>query len=138
MTETRLALELVEEMPNEILSGILYVSDEYEIACHRCACGCGSLVYTPLGSTEWRLSNDNGKPSLKPSIGNWALPCRSHYWISKGRVIWGGAFTDEQVRLGREAEAERRNEYYWKKSVLQRQRAMLAMAKRAFEWMFRR
>lgn len=138
MTEARLVLELVEDMPTEILSGILYVSNEYEIACHRCVCGCGSLVFTPLGPSEWRFSNDNGKPSLKPSIGNWALPCRSHYWISKGRVTWAGACTDDQVRLGREAEAERRNEYYATKSVPQRQRSMLAMAKRAIEWLSRR
>lgn len=137
MTEVRLGLELVEDMPDQILSGILYVSDEYEIACHRCACGCGSLVYTPLGSTEWRFSYDNGKPSLKPSIGNWALPCRSHYWISKGRVLWAGEWTDDQVRFGREAEAELRNLYYEKKSIPQRRRGIIAVFQRAWEWIFR-
>lgn len=138
MIETRLGLELVEDMPDEILSGILYVSDEYEIACHRCACGCGRLVYTPLGTTEWRFFNNNGKPSLKPSIGNWALPCRSHYWVSKGRVVWAGDWTDEQVRIGRDAEAERRNDHHDEKSVSQQQRGVLAMMKRALMWMFQR
>lgn len=138
MVDARLGLELVEDMPDEISSGILYVSDEYEIACHRCACGCGSLVYTPLGSTEWRFFNYNGKPSLKPSIGNWALPCRSHYWISKGRVVWAGDWTDEQVRCGRDAEAERRDDHYEMKSVAQGQRGILAVLRRAFDRVFRR
>jgi Family of unknown function (DUF6527) len=138
MIEARFGLARVEDMPDEISSGILYVSDEYEIACHRCACGCGSLVYTPLGSTEWRFCADNGKPSLKPSIGNWALPCRSHYWISKGRVVWAGDWSDDQVRSGRDAEAECRDDYYQKKAIQERQHGILAMLKRAFAWIFRR
>ena len=51
-SELGFRLAMVEDMPENINPGVLYVSEEYEIACHRCACSCGSLVYTPLGPTE--------------------------------------------------------------------------------------
>jgi hypothetical protein len=35
--------------------------------------------------------------TLQPSIGNWSLPCRSHYWIDHNRIRWGGAFNKEQI-----------------------------------------
>lgn len=138
MAEPSFALVLVEDMPTDIEDGVIYVSEEYEIACHRCACGCRSLVYTPLGPTEWMFFNDGGAPSLRPSIGNWALPCRSHYWISRGRIVWAGAWTDEQVRLGREAEQMRRERYYNEPTIAPRWWNLRVGLKRIFDWMRRR
>lgn len=136
--DKRLSLALVEDMPNDIASGILYVSEEYEIACHRCPCGCGNLVYTPLGPTEWRFFDDGGKPSLKPSIGNWALPCRSHYWISGGQVLWASNWSNEQVSSGREAEIRLRNQYYEKKSAPKSEQGISMWIKRLWNWLFRK
>ena len=115
-SELGFRLAMVEDMPENIVPGVLYVSEEYEIACHRCACGCDSLVYTPLGVTEWRFSEVDGKPSLSPSIGSWNLPCRSHYWIVRGRISWSGDWSDAQVCAGRKAETLRREAHFYKKS----------------------
>lgn len=137
MPESSLALALVEDMPTNLEAGILYVSEEYEIACHRCACGCGTPVYTPLGPTEWRFFNDGGVPSLKPSIGNWTLPCRSHYWILRGRIVWAGAWTDEQVRMGREVEQLRRERHYGSTSAPPNRWSLGASLKRLIDRIFR-
>lgn len=107
-----LVLERVEFLPKELGPGILYVSDEYAVAGHLCACGCGSKVVVPLGPTEWRFSETAGRPTLRPSIGSWQLPCRSHYLITGGRVEWAGAWSEAAVRAGRRAEEGRRTAYY--------------------------
>ena len=107
----RLTLQRVHHMPRELESGILYVSDEFEVAGHLCACGCRNKVMTPLGPTEWTFTDTRG-PTLRPSIGNWQLPCKSHYWIDGGRIEWSGAWSPEQVERGRRAEEARRREYY--------------------------
>jgi hypothetical protein len=108
----QLVLERVKYMPRDLAPGILYVSEEFAIAGHLCACGCGEKVMTPLGPTEWQFSERRGSPSLWPSIGNWQLPCRSHYVIRDGRIIWSGQWTDAQVASGRAAEERRRQAYY--------------------------
>lgn len=108
----RLALQRVHYMPKDLEPGILYVSEEFDVAGHLCACGCGSKVMTPLGPTDWSFSETAKGPSLRPSIGNWQLPCRSHYWIDVGRIEWSGAWSPEQVERGRRAEEEQRREYY--------------------------
>jgi hypothetical protein len=105
-------LERVQYMPKQLSPGILYVSEKYSVAGHLCACGCGNKVITPLGPTEWSFSESDGLPSLWPSIGNWQLPCRSHYIIAQGRVQWAGAWTEAQILSGRHAEEQRRQAYY--------------------------
>lgn len=112
MSDGSFGLALVEDMPGHIAPGILYVSEEYEIACHLCACGCGNPVYTPLGSAEWRFSDDEGRPSLEPSIGSWALPCRSHYWIWHGQIVWARDWSPNEVEAGRHLEHSVRSAYY--------------------------
>jgi hypothetical protein len=112
-------------MPRQLEANVLYVSEEFEIAAHLCACGCGNKVTTPLGSTEWSFEEIRGKPTLRPSIGNWQWPCKSHYWIIAGKVRWADQWTPEQVARGRRAEEERRREYYESRHA--RRRSPLAM-----------
>jgi Family of unknown function (DUF6527) len=107
-----ITLQRVQYMPRELSPGILYVSEEYAVAGHLCVCGCGSKVITPLGTAEWTFSERNGRPTLRPSIGNWQLPCRSHYLITDGRIQWSGQWSDAQVAAGRRAEEQRRQTYY--------------------------
>ena len=99
-------------MPNELSQGILYVSREYAVAGHLCACGCGAKVMTPLGPVEWTYSERSGRATLYPSIGNWQLPCRSHYFITDGQIRFAGQWSDGQIAVGRHAEEQRRQEYY--------------------------
>ena len=121
----RIKLQRVRYMPPQLEPGVLYVSEEFGTAAHLCACGCGSKVRTPLGDTEWAVEETESGPTLRPSVGNWQLPCESHYWIEGGKVIWSGKWTPEEVLAGRHAEEERRTAYYAgletkRHSVLQR------------------
>jgi hypothetical protein len=109
---TEFKLLHVHYMPKQLEPGILYVSKEFEIAGHLCACGCGNKVMTPLGPTEWSFEETVGRPTLQPSIGNWQWPCQSHYWIVTGEVRWARKWTAAQIERGRRAEEERRRAHY--------------------------
>lgn len=108
----RITLQRVKYLPRELAPGILYVSEEFAVAGHLCACGCGDKVITPLGVAEWKFMERKGRPTLHPSIGNWQLPCRSHYVIAEGQIHWGDQWSDAQVAEGRRAEERRRQAYY--------------------------
>lgn len=110
--QVRFQLRRVKFMPKEFEAGVLYVSEGFSIAIHLCACGCGSKVRTPLGPTEWSVKETPHGPSLFPSVGNWQLPCQSHYWICRGEVKWAKKWTPEQIEAGRRYEEERRSDYY--------------------------
>ena len=98
---TNLAYEFVEFIPKHPKEGTVYVSIAYATAVHKCCCGCGSEVVTPLSPTDWRLTFDGESISLHPSIGNWGFPCRSHYWIEQNRVRWAGQWS-QRARSRRE------------------------------------
>jgi hypothetical protein len=98
---TRLDASLTESFPVEMEPGILYVSLEYRTCAHLCACGCGEEVVTPLSPALWRVTYDGETVSLAPSIGNWALPCRSHYWIDRGIVSWADRYSRGQASRAR-------------------------------------
>ena len=69
----------------EMKENIIYISDEYDVSAHRCICGCGELTVMPLGKGEWDYQIDsNNKLSMQPSVGNYQMPCKSHYIIQKG------------------------------------------------------
>jgi hypothetical protein len=108
----KLRLERVVEMPKTLQPGVLYVSARFCTAAHLCACGCGAKVRTPLGPTEWSLSVRMGQPTLRPSIGNWQLPCQSHYLITEGQIEWAEKWSPDQIAAGRQAEEARRRAYY--------------------------
>lgn len=110
MTE-RFTVVLTEEIPTVLNKHTLYVSFEYGTAMHLCACGCGSEVVTPLRPTDWRLTF-NGTWSLSPSIGNWALPCRSHYLIIDEQVRWANPWDDERIEWNRAKDRDRKAQYY--------------------------
>jgi hypothetical protein len=108
----KFALERVHYMPKDLKPCVLYVSEEFDIAMHLCACGCGSKVKTPLGPTEWSVAETASGPSLSPSVGNWQQACKSHYWIDRGEIRWASKWTPEQIAAGRRHEEERRRDYY--------------------------
>ena len=104
--------EFVDHIPDQLDEGVLYVSMRFGTIVHRCACGCGQEVVTPLGPAEWRLSYDGKSISLAPSIGNWGFRCRSHYWIKDSNVRWARGFSDDEVALVRQKAKKRRKGYY--------------------------
>jgi hypothetical protein len=97
MRHPRLDHRFVDHIPDAIEPGVLYVSMKYATAAHQCCCGCGSEVITPFTPTDWSLTYDGDSISLSPSIGSWSSPCRSHYFMEKGRVIEAPPWSDEQV-----------------------------------------
>jgi hypothetical protein len=108
----RFELQHVHFMPKDLKPGVIYVSEDFDIAAHLCACGCGVKIRTPLGPTEWSVEATDSGPTLTPSIGNWQERCKSHYWIERGEVQWASKWTPEQIAAGRRGEQERRQAYY--------------------------
>ncbi len=108
----RIKLARVQYIPKNPEPGILYVAEEFGAAVHLCACGCGLKVSTPLGPVGWTLEESADGPTLSPSIGNWQQPCRTHYWIREGRILWAGGWTPAMVAAGQRAEEQRRRVYF--------------------------
>jgi hypothetical protein len=108
--------EFVEYIPNELETDTVYVSMNHATVIHSCFCGCGNQVVTPLAPTGWKLTYDGEFITLYPSVGNWNLPCKSHYWIRSGQIEWSTEWSDERIEAGRLAEASRRNDYYSRRS----------------------
>lgn len=90
--------QFVDHIPERITSDVLYISIEYALAVHKCFCGCGNEVVTPLSPVDWALTFDGETVSLYPSVGNWNFPCKSHYWIKKGKIHWAEKFTDLEIK----------------------------------------
>jgi Family of unknown function (DUF6527) len=109
-------LRKVQYMPTELEPGILYVAEEFKAAAHLCACGCGSVVRTPLN--RWALVETEHGPSLHPSVGNWQEPCQSHYWIDGGKVRWAPKWSRSEIEVGRREEQERLEARYQKHTKL--------------------
>ena len=79
----------VEYIPENPEPGKLYISEKFRTATHLCACGCGNKVVTPLKDGFWWWMKDaDGKVIIRPSIGSWNLPCKSHYHITHNRIEW--------------------------------------------------
>jgi hypothetical protein len=113
----KLTHRFVEFIPDDIEPGILYISIEYCTAIHRCACGCGNEVVTPLSPTDWELTFDGKTVSLSPSIGNWNFDCKSHYFITQNQVRHVKKWKDWEIEKGRKEDATSKKRYYRKKKT---------------------
>jgi hypothetical protein len=118
MKQHRLSHQFVEFVPDAMDDGVLYVSMSYAIAAHRCACGCGREVVTPLSPTDWRLIFNGESVSLDPSIGNWSFPCRSHYFIREGRVQWAASMTEAAIQRGRSRDRAAKEAHFASRSEI--------------------
>jgi hypothetical protein len=96
-----LTYEFVESAPDNLRAGVLYISTKYASAIHKCCCGCGNEVVTPLSPVEWSLTFDGETVSLEPSIGNWDFPCRSHYWITRNKVTTSYPWSQKRIDTSR-------------------------------------
>ena len=111
MKVARLTPEFVEFIPETLEDGKLYISEEYKTAVHKCCCGCGLKVVTPLKPSGWRLTRDGDFVTIYPSIGNWSFPCQSHYWIRRNLIWWSYHMTREEIEAGRRYDARVRKYY---------------------------
>jgi len=109
--------KFVELIPKDRERGVVYVSIPYATAVHDCFCGCGIKVVTPINPTGWQLIYDGETVSFFPSIGNWAFPCRSHYWIKRNSVVWAGEMTQERIDRARARDRAMREAYFGQSGV---------------------
>lgn len=91
MKQNHLELVRVFYMPESLELGKIYYSEEFSTVKHLCPCGCGQKVVTPIQGEwkdGWKLNIENELITLEPSIGNFQLPCKTHYFIRNGEIIW--------------------------------------------------
>jgi hypothetical protein len=110
--QTALIHKFVEFIPDELEPGTLYVCIGFATVVHKCCCGCGNEVVTPLSPTDWKLIFDGETISLYPSIGNWGFECRSHYWIRNNRVKWATHLTRERIEAARARDQRQKNDHF--------------------------
>lgn len=88
--------EWVDDPPDTPLPRTVYVVGGRRhpfsavVACPRRACRQSvNLDVSPEVTPRWRVQeHTDGTLSLHPSIHVAALPCKCHYWLRRGRVVW--------------------------------------------------
>jgi hypothetical protein len=110
-----LQYRFVEFIPDNLEEGILYISIKYCTAIHKCMCGCGNEVVTPISPTDWQLTFNGESISLFPSIGNWNFDCKSHYWIVQSRVKFARKWSDWKTKSSRKTDIKMGKKYFTKK-----------------------
>ena len=108
----RLEHRFCKHIPESVEPGVLYVSMEYATAMHSCCCGCGEEIVTPFTPTDWKMTFDGQAISLWPSVGNWTLPCRSHYVVREGAVTQARRWTDEEIAAERRRDRAAKARHY--------------------------
>ncbi|WP_421977507.1 DUF6527 family protein [Roseivirga seohaensis] len=102
----------VTEIPELLDEGVLYISTQYGTVLHKCCCGCGNEVVTPLSPTDWYLKFDGESVSLSPSIGNWSFACQSHYFIKRNQVQWCKPWTSYEIEEGRVEDKSKKKKHF--------------------------
>lgn len=112
MNQVQFKSEVVGSIPEALQANTLYVTTDGDVAGHLCACGCGREVITPLSPTDWSITIGRRGATLFPSIGNWAFPCRSHYFIWDGAIVWARDMSAKAIEQGRRRDKARKQDYY--------------------------
>ena len=102
----------VQHVPEELEERTLYVCMDYATVVHRCCCGCGGRVVTPLSPTDWKLTFDGRSVTLTPSVNNSGFECESHYLIVDGRVAWAPRLQPHQLAAARRRDRQAKDAYY--------------------------
>jgi len=104
--------QFVEYIPEQIEEGTIYISIIYKTIVHKCACGCGNEVITPLSPTDWQVIYNGDSISLSPSIGNWGLNCQSHYWITQNKITRAKSWSKQKVRKNHQNDKKNKQHHY--------------------------
>jgi hypothetical protein len=108
--------QAVERIPKQLSDGVVYHNEEFQLAALLCACGCGHRL-TLLVPDSHQVSSEGGLATVRPSIAVCDAPCKSHYFVTAGKVEWLPAFTPAQAsnlirnQIARHASRDRRP--YW-------------------------
>ena len=108
--------KFVDKIPEIIENGNIYISIPFNIAIHKCCCGCGNEVVTPINPTDWTLIYDGSSISLDPSIGNWSFNCQSHYWIRNNKIIWSKKWSRKEIDKNRKYDEVMKKDYFKNKN----------------------
>lgn len=133
----KFVIEVVERVPKQLDTGVVYYSEEFELAALLCACGCGHRT-TLLVPDSHQLASKGGFATVRPSIGAFDSPCRSHYIITDGEVHWLPAFSGHQIQtlmqrqIARHVAADPRRRS-WRDPFANGWRRIVSAAKRLFE-----
>ena len=91
---TLFAVKGVEDLPDRLKSGIVYLVGEGEylwFAAMLCPCGCGATLHMNLmahSRPRWEVAKHrDGSITLHPSISR-LTGCRSHFFLQHGRIVW--------------------------------------------------
>ena len=96
MKTKKYKIEFVNRIPSILKDGILYVCIECNVIVHKCACGCGEKTVTPIDKENgWIMKYDGQTITLRPSIGNFSMNCKSHYYITENKVEWLERYTNK-------------------------------------------
>lgn len=117
MSQHHFNAEIVDTIPAVREPGVLYISFAHRTAVHDCACECGNKVVTPLNPSAWSVRLVGSAPTLHPSIGNWGFPCRSHYLIQNGQVVWAKDWTSDEVSYGADRDQRDRRDYFTSRTL---------------------
>lgn len=112
MKTSQYRYEFVRYIPENISEGVVYISIEYNTVSHKCACGCGKEVVTPLSPGGWSFTYDGRTISLSPSIGNFSFACKSHYFITRSSVVWARNYDKKQIGKTRTIDEKQRRTHY--------------------------
>jgi len=110
---TTIQHKFVELIPDALEDGVLYISLKYCTAIHKCVCGCGNEVVTPISPTDWQLTFDGKSVSLYPSIGNWNFECKSHYWIKNNKIKHARKWSQDEIDEERNFYSLKKKKYFW-------------------------
>lgn len=111
MRKTSITPVFVDFIPDRLENGILYICGQYNTAAHKCCCGCGEEVITPLTPADWTIRKAGNIVSLTPSIGNWSFACKSHYFITENQVVWARGMSQWQIDRVRERDRADKKAY---------------------------
>lgn len=114
MKKRVIAHEFVEFIPRDMEPDKLYVSLHYGTMSHLCLCGCGTEIVTPISPIGWTLHFDGAAVSLTPSVGNWTLPCKSHYFIEAGGVTWARRMSEDEIAAVKQRDKSDLQRFYTK------------------------
>jgi Family of unknown function (DUF6527) len=112
MKQDAVRAEFVEFIPRNLDPGVFYISRRFRTGSHLCCCGCSTKIVTPFRPTEYTLTETGKSITIRPSIGNWNFPCRSHYLITGSRVVWVGAMSQEEIDFGRKRDEQDKDRYF--------------------------
>jgi hypothetical protein len=88
--------QAVERIPKLLSDGVVYHNEEFQLAALLCACGCGHRI-TLLVPDSHQVSSEGGLATIRPSIAVCDAPCKSHYFVTAGKVKFLPAFTRAQA-----------------------------------------